>query len=151
MTHVQPGSAACVVVGVDGSKQSQQALQWAVHIAATLGAQIRVVAAWEYPATYGWALTAPWNPEDDLKTIVTDTIAATLGADRADNVTIIIQEGGAAHVLLAESADARMLIVGSRGHGGFAGLLLGSVSAAVTEHAACPVLVVHGDRPGWEV
>lgn len=57
------------------------------------------------------------------------------------------REGNAARVLLEASQGARMLVVGSRGHGGFTGLLLGSVSAACTEHAACPVLVLHGTTP----
>ena len=58
-----------------------------------------------------------------------------------------LYEGNAAKVLLEASEGARMLVVGSRGHGGFSGLLLGSVSAACAEHARCPVVVVHGDGP----
>ncbi len=58
-----------------------------------------------------------------------------------------VREGGAAKVLLEASTGADMLVVGSRGHGGFSGLLLGSVSAGVSEHASCPVLIIHGDRP----
>ena len=57
-----------------------------------------------------------------------------------------VREGGAAKVLLGASEGADMLVVGSRGHGGFAGLLLGSVSANVAEHASCPVFIVHGDQ-----
>jgi nucleotide-binding universal stress UspA family protein len=58
----------------------------------------------------------------------------------------LVSEGGAAKVLLDTSQGAIMTVVGSRGHGGFAGLLLGSVSANVAEHASCPVLVIHGDQ-----
>jgi nucleotide-binding universal stress UspA family protein len=57
-----------------------------------------------------------------------------------------VQEGGAAKVLLGAGEGAVMIVVGSRGHGGFAGLLLGSVSANVAEHASCPVFIVHGDQ-----
>ena len=60
---------------------------------------------------------------------------------------LVVREGGAAKVLLEASEGAVMLVVGSRGHGGFAGLLLGSVSANVAEHAGCPVFIVHGDQP----
>ncbi len=56
------------------------------------------------------------------------------------------REGSAAKVLLDASTGATMLVVGSRGHGGFAGMLIGSVSAGVAEHASCPVLIIHGDR-----
>jgi hypothetical protein len=62
-------------------------------------------------------------------------------------MNLVVREGNPAHVLLESSAGAMMLVVGSRGRGGFAGLILGSVSAAVAEHASCPVLVVHGDKP----
>jgi nucleotide-binding universal stress UspA family protein len=62
-------------------------------------------------------------------------------------MNLVLREGNPAHVLLEHSAGALMLVVGSRGRGGFAGLMLGSVSAAVAEHASCPVLVVDGDKP----
>ena len=60
---------------------------------------------------------------------------------------MLVQEGLPAKVPLDESKGATMLIVGSRGHGGFSGMLLGSVSANCAEHATCPMLVIHGDRP----
>jgi nucleotide-binding universal stress UspA family protein len=60
---------------------------------------------------------------------------------------LVLRQGLPAKVLLDESRGATMLIVGSRGHGGFAGLLLGSVSANCAEHATSPVMVIHGDRP----
>jgi hypothetical protein len=61
-------------------------------------------------------------------------------------VDLVVRQGGAAAVLIDQSRDADLLVVGSRGHGGFAGLILGSVSTACAEHAHCPVLVVHGTR-----
>ena len=146
MTNVHP-AAKRIVVGVDGSTQSQQALRWAARFATTMHARINAVAVWDYPITYGWGLPADWNPGDDMKKLLTESVELALGPERAAEMTLTIRQGSAAHVLLEESADALMLVVGSRGHGGFAGLLLGSVSAAVAEHATCPVLVVHGDQP----
>ena len=73
---------------------------------------------------------------------------AVLGADRPADFETVIVEGNPAEVLVHRSEGARVLVVGSRGHGGFAGLLLGSVSSACAERAHCPVLVVHGNGPG---
>jgi nucleotide-binding universal stress UspA family protein len=138
-----------IVVGVDGSRDSEQALRWSARVAANLGARITVVTAWEFPASYGWAGLAPsdWSPAQDMDRAVADTVAAVFGDQPPAGLTVEVRQGGAAKVLLDASADAVMLIVGSRGHGGFAGLLIGSVSASVAEHASCPVLVVHGDQP----
>jgi nucleotide-binding universal stress UspA family protein len=147
MSNVNPTAATRIVVGVDGSQQSQQALRWAARLAAATHARVNAVAVWDYPATYGWGLPADWNPSDDMKKLLTETVELALGPQRSADVTLTIRQGSAAHVLLEESTGAVMLVVGSRGHGGFAGLLLGSVSAAVAEHASCPVLVVHGDQP----
>jgi nucleotide-binding universal stress UspA family protein len=146
MTNARP-AANRIVVGVDGSPQSQQALRWAARIASMTHARIHAVAVWDYPATYGWGLPTDWNPGDDMTKLLTETVEIALGPERSPDITLAIRQGSAAHVLLEESADALMLVVGSRGHGGFAGLLLGSVSAAIAEHATCPVLVVHGDQP----
>lgn len=136
-----------IVVGVDGSPQSRQALRWAAQLAATFGAPITVVTAWEYPTVYGVAtpLTS-WNPEDDMRQVQDQVIAGVFGDDPPRDLGRVLQPGSTAHVLLQASEDALMLVVGSRGHGGFTGLLLGSVSAAVAEHASCPVLIVHGDQ-----
>jgi nucleotide-binding universal stress UspA family protein len=69
------------------------------------------------------------------------------GGDRPAGLVTRVEQGGAARILIDVSQGANLLVVGSRGHGGFAGLLLGSVSSACAEHAACPVLVVHGETP----
>jgi nucleotide-binding universal stress UspA family protein len=136
-----------IVVGVDGSSYSERALHWAAFLGESLGARVEAVAAWDYPAATGWAPPpADWSPEDDMKKVVQDTIHKVFGAHPPAGMTADVREGGAAKVLLEASEGAGMLVVGSRGHGGFVGLLLGSVSANVAEHAKCPVLIVHGHQ-----
>ena len=138
-----------IVVGVDGSANSQQALRWAARLAAGAGARLDVVAAWQFPISTSWgAATIPmnWSPEHDMEKVLTETVDATFGSQRPGKLRLVTCEGHPAQVLLEQSRGAMMLVVGSRGHGGFAGLLLGSISANVAEHATCPVLVVHGEQ-----
>jgi nucleotide-binding universal stress UspA family protein len=144
-----PGAAAGrVVVGVDGSSSSQQALRWGARVAASLGAGLDAVSAWEFPSMYGWGqIPSDWNPDQDMSKVLDDTIKEVFGDQPPAGLRRLVNEGGAAKVLLDASQGAMMLVVGSRGHGGFAGLLLGSVSSNVAEHASCPVLVIHGDQP----
>lgn len=142
-----------VVVGVDGSEPSKQALRWAQFIARTTASTLEVVAAWQPYTAYGWMgagmapMPADWDPAQDAEKALTATIDEVFGEQRPAGLQLIVREGYAAQVLLEASDGARMLVIGSRGHGGFSGLLLGSVSAACTEHATCPVLVLHGDTP----
>jgi nucleotide-binding universal stress UspA family protein len=139
-------SAPRIIVGVDGSEQSKQALRWAAQIAESMSAEIDAVAAWEYPFTYGWPLPENWFPAAEMERVLDASVHEALGVRRPGGLRLVVCEGHPATVLLEHSAHATMVVVGSRGHGGFAGLLLGSVSAVVAEHANCPVLVVHGDR-----
>ena len=137
-----------IVAGVDGSKPSHDALRWAGHFAAIFGAKLDVVTAWEYPPSFGWAAVAPeWDPARDMARVLDDSVAAVFGDLPPASMTLHVYEGGAAEILLNASEGAAMIVVGSRGHGGFAGLLLGSVSANVAEHASCPVFIVHGNQP----
>src|SRR5262245_1198765 len=137
---------ARIVVGVDGSPASKKALRWAARLAATEGAYLEAVIAWDLPHTYGWtAYPGDWDVEAMARTTLQETLDDVFGADRPTGLQTLAREGGAARVLLARSEGALMAVVGSRGHGGFTGLLLGSVSTAVAEHAHCPVLVVHAD------
>jgi nucleotide-binding universal stress UspA family protein len=139
---------ARIVVGVDGSEGCKLALRWAAHLAPRLGARIEAVTAWDIPVAYGWALPN-WNPQHDAEQLLRATIDEVFAKNRPADLIMCAREGGAAHVLVEASQGAALLIVGSRGHGGFVGLLLGSVSTSVAEHATCPVLVVHGDQlPG---
>jgi nucleotide-binding universal stress UspA family protein len=136
-----------IVVGVDGSEESKAALRWAARLAGPLGARLEVVSAWHVPVSYGMGgPTADWNPMQDITKCATEAVDEVFGPDRPAELEIVIENGGAAHVLIRHSRGAEMVVVGSRGHGGFAGLLLGSVSAAVAEHATCPVLVIHGEN-----
>lgn len=146
MTSVHLDAPPRVVVGVDGSDQSKQALRWAARIAQATGARIDAVAAWQFPVGYGWgAVPYDWSPGLDMEKVLTETVDAVFGDRRPEDLRLAVHEGNPAKVLLEESQGALMVVVGSRGHGGFAGLLLGSVSASVAEHAPCPVLVIHGD------
>jgi nucleotide-binding universal stress UspA family protein len=138
-----------IVVGVDGSEPSKQALRWAQRLAAGAGATVEAVIGWQYPVMTGWgpgALPLNFDLQADMEKVLTDSVDAVFGAHRPAGLKLTVAEGHPASVLLERSAGALMLVVGSRGHGGFMGLLLGSISANVAEHARCPVLVVHGDQ-----
>jgi len=137
-----------IVVGVDGSESSLQALRWARHLAEPAGTKIEAITTWQAPV--GWN-DGVWidigSPRSTAEEIVGDAVRAVYGDASANGVTTTVVPGSPAATLIEAGKTAAMIIVGSRGHGGFAGLLLGSVSSAVAEHATCPVLVVHGDRP----
>jgi nucleotide-binding universal stress UspA family protein len=141
-----PASPPRIVVGVDGSEHSKQALRWAARLASGEGARLDAIAAWEFPTMIGWNAMPPgYSPKLDIEKSLTETVDEVFGANRPADMRLRSFEGPAANVLLKAGKGALMMVVGSRGHGGFLGLLLGSVSAKVAEFATCPVLVVHGD------
>lgn len=141
-------TAARIVVGVDGSEPSKAALRWAARCVAAIGGFIDAVIAWQPPSDLGWAyLPSDWRPDQDAEKLLTEAVDEAFGADRPVGMRLTVERGNPAKVLIDQSKNAELLVVGSRGHGGFAGLLLGSVSAGCAEHASCPVLVVH-DRQG---
>ena len=133
-----------IVVGVDGSEGAQRALRWALDEARLRGASIDVVHTWHYPNSVG----SPYAPlattsfvfEDDARVILDRVVDAehTMGLE----VNRILACGPAASTLLEAAKGADLLVVGSRGRGGFTGLLLGSVSQQVLHHAPCPVVVI---------
>lgn len=135
-------SVGRIVVGVDGSEASLDALRWAARQARLNGAPIEALMAWELPAYYGWA------PVDNLDLSVASrdalhtAVDQALGDDPVVDVRELVVEGNAARVLIDAAKDASLLVVGSRGHGGFAAALLGSVSQHCAQHAACPVVIV---------
>ncbi len=136
-----------IVVGVDGSDSSKEALRWAARLAPTLNANVHAIVAWEYPILLGadGGMPGSWEPDVTAKEILKKSLDEAFGNERPEGLKANISQGHPTSVLLEASKDAEMLIVGSRGLGGFAGLLVGSVSSSCAEHAKCPVLVVRGD------
>jgi len=137
-----------IVVGVDGSEGSMDALRFAIREARIREAQVKAVGAWHVPP---YAYGAGWSVPVELESFrETAQSALEKSLDDADSVgsgvtvTAVLGQGQAADVLCHEARDADLLVVGSRGLGGFAGLLLGSVSQQCAQHATCPVLVVPG-------
>lgn len=138
-----------IVVGVDGSENARAALAWAVDEARSRAASLDAVMVWHLP-TYGGPYTMPLpvpGPEVEesfrahLDSLIDDCDTEGLSAP----VGRILREGSAAGELLAEAENADLLVVGSRGHGGFVGMLLGSVSHRLAAHAPCPVVIVPGE------
>jgi nucleotide-binding universal stress UspA family protein len=137
-----------VVVGVDGSETSLLAVRWATREAEIREDALRLVSAWDMP-TFGFSFGAAAYSEDLLKALqktAEDNLAQALDVVReitnVVEVSIEAVEGNAASILLEESREADLLVVGSRGLGGFRDLLLGSVSEQCANHAACPVVIV---------
>lgn len=135
-----------IFAGVDGSSGSIAALRWAWKEAQLRGIGLDVVACWQYPV--GPAIAPPPVSAHDLEQVVRQeaeaAIQAVVGSERtAADVVLTVLEGSPSLRLLDLGATAEMIVVGSRGRGGFAGLLLGSVSQHLAQHAPCPVVIVH--------
>ena len=133
-----------IVVGVDGSEQSLAALHWAVDEARLRHGTVRLITAWHYPPVPSTVEDSGSNDSFHAAERVQADALKAVDAEGVDIKGVLVRESPAA-ALLDAAKDADLLVVGSRGHGGFAGLLLGSTSSQVAHHAPCPVLVV---RPG---
>lgn len=144
-----------IIVGIDGSRHSQRALEWAVHEAAVRQLPLRVLSVYRTAIAYwGGAATVLAYPGDQsladslakqaltVAREATEKALADAGDAHPDSVTVEAVGGLAAEELVSASKGADMLVVGSRGTGGFARLLLGSVSTQVVHHAHCPVVVI---------
>ena len=133
-----------IVVGVDGSEASVQALRQAQRMATPLGAKVQAIACWEYPQMYsGYVMMGVEGFEEGARKVLDDAMEQAFGTETPPNVTSTLVRSHPREALIDASRDADMIVVGRRGHGGFGGLLLGSVSSAIVAHAHCPVLVVH--------
>jgi nucleotide-binding universal stress UspA family protein len=138
--EVGPGR---IVVGIDGSHASIDALDWAAQEANLTHSSLEMIMTWDWPTTYGWALYFPaeYNPSEGMPGILSK-IADDLRTKYPDiEITSRLVQGHPAPLLVEASKGADLLVVGSRGHGEFVGMLIGSVSEYCATNAHCPVLV----------
>jgi nucleotide-binding universal stress UspA family protein len=165
--HANPNgkskNVSAVVVGVDGSEGAKEALRWALGEARLRKAPVRAVHAWMFGYIGGsvegypyWggalgAYTSLGVDLGDLHEAAEDLLERALAdaGEETEGIEIERQviQGPAAQVLVEAAFPGDLLVVGSRGHGGFAGLMLGSVSQQCVHHAPCPIVVVHPPKP----
>ncbi len=153
MSENWTNDAPRIVVGVDGSRSSRAALRWAVRQAARTGGTVDAVTAYQVPAGvsgYAWG-QGPVGVDDtaereaEARKGLDAVLSEEIKPDDSYRVIARVINGHPAEVLLSASADADLLVVGSRGHGAFAEALLGSVSQHCAHHAQSPVLIIRGD------
>jgi nucleotide-binding universal stress UspA family protein len=150
VTRAEPEGG--VVVGHDGSGCAQEALTWAATLAERAGWPLHVVRAWRIatapqPASWSPGYVPPITDyEQAVQADLEADVAAVLGPNRKCAITCHVVHAPPVKALIQAAEGADVLVVGARGRGGFAGLLLGSVSDQVTHHAPCPVTVVRSDR-----
>jgi nucleotide-binding universal stress UspA family protein len=148
VTSSETASFGKIVVGVDGSDPSLNALEWAARQAELTGSTLEAITTWDWPRSYGGAVPLPsdYNPKSDAQELVDEAAARVRDAHPRIDVRATVVEGHPAPVLIEASGGADLLVVGSRGHGEFAGMLLGSVSEHCVTNARCPVVVVRNGR-----
>jgi nucleotide-binding universal stress UspA family protein len=142
-----------ITVGVDGSVEAQRALEWAVNEAGIRHVPLTVLAVHQVAANH-WTGNPINYPEDQPEVdrvckaaeVLTHKVVDHLGEPRPASVTVRAVNGLAAKELIDASADSELVVVGSRGGGGFSKLMLGSVSSQVVGHATCPVVVIRGSK-----
>ncbi|MEV4280057.1 universal stress protein [Actinoplanes xinjiangensis] len=149
MNEQEQASDHRIVVGVDNSAGSVEALRWALAHARLTGYTVEAITAWQVPPTYVHA--AGWRPTgiDDAGIIgyaektLAEAVAQVQGEDdHPVPVTTHVLQGPAAQVLIEAGKGAELMVLGSRGHGAFSGMLLGSVSRHCVQHAICPTVVI---------
>ncbi|MFD7593543.1 universal stress protein [Kitasatospora sp. NPDC059812] len=135
-----------IVVGVDGSRPSRAALRWALGEARLTGAVVEAVTSWDEPGVYGRGITVSPEESDAVAgSELAEVVMRETGRCPGAVVRQRVEHGSAGEVLVKLSAGAALLVVGSRGLGGFVGALLGSVSRYCVRYARCPVVLVRGD------
>lgn len=137
------------VVGVDGSDTSVAALRWALAQAARSGARVEAVIAWQWPTGFGNAIptAAGYDPAADARSLLGEVVAGLSTEFPSVNVSVRAVEGHPGEVLVEASRHADLLVVGCRGHGELAGMVLGSVSQHCATHAHSPVVVFRPPVP----
>ena len=146
---VENGRRGRIVVGVDGSASSTEALRWAARQAELTVARVEAVMAWAVAPT-AFPLTTPIPAAYDMGPQVEEELEGIVSQVRHEfpsvEILSVVREGWAGRALLVAAEDADLLVVGSRGHGAVMGLLLGSVSEYCVTHARCPVVVIRHGR-----
>ena len=139
-----------IVVGVDGSRYSREALRWAWDEAERRGCSVRALMVWHTeaviaagrPTIVGLGTQLPGDPGPEYLQLLDDTVREVLGERGDPGVDAELVRGGPPEVLVRASADAQLLVVGSHGHRRWVEAVLGSVAQYCTRHAACPVVVI---------
>ncbi|MGA5443553.1 universal stress protein [Streptomyces griseoincarnatus] len=133
-----------IVVGVDGSPSSYAALLWADRHAQTIGGAVEAIHVWDTPAARGWdgPTIEPLFDVEQARERFAQELRTVFPEGPPPGLTQHLVEGDPSDVLVRASEGAEVLVVGRRGRGGFARLVLGSVSQRCAQHAACPVVVV---------
>lgn len=133
-----------IVVGIDGSPSSGATLEWAANQAKLTGSNLEVLNTWEWPATSGWAVPIPsdFDPRAEAVNQVDRVVKSVRDKFPGVSIHVHVVEGHTALTLVEASHEADLLVVGSKGQGEFAGMLLGSVSDYVAHHARCPVVIL---------
>ncbi|WP_369369872.1 universal stress protein [Promicromonospora sp. Populi] len=144
-----PRQEGPVVVGVDGSPTSRAAIEFAFQAASLRKAPLVAVHAWsDLPVTTVWEMTTSWQSIQQRESeLLSQWLAESQARYPGVHVEQVVVRDGPAHILLDHSKSAQLVVVGSRGRGGFRGLLLGSTSQALIQHAACSVAVVPPSGP----
>ena len=141
-TRVARGPAGRIVVGIDGSPASVGALGWAARQAELTGATLEVLMTWDWPVAFGWTpMISDYDPMAAVQEVVDGAVAAIGETHPGVEVATRVVQGHPAQLLVEASKGADLLVVGSRGHGEFVGMVLGSVSEHCVSHSHCPVLV----------
>ena len=132
-----------IIVGIDGSDSSIEALRHAEWLAKPLGAHVKALTCWNYPNAYivPYAL-GNFDFKEAAQKVLDTAVESAFGLDYPRGLTTELVQGSARSVLIEASKDAALLVLGRRGFGGFKGLLMGSVSSSCTAYAHCPVMIV---------
>ncbi|MBB5159704.1 universal stress protein [Saccharopolyspora phatthalungensis] len=136
-----------IIVGIDGSPSSQDALRWAVGQARRTDGEITAVMVWDTPALYDWPLQTAEQLDRVTDETLRKVVRESVDEDDLARIHTQVARGHPAKALLRAAESADLLVVGRRGQGGFSPALLGSISQYCVSHAPCPVVVVRDQRP----
>jgi nucleotide-binding universal stress UspA family protein len=141
MTASVPTEIHPIIVAVDGSPSSLEAIRQGHRLAGLLGTHVLAVSAWHQQN--GLFPPMSYHPDEDCRQLLSNSLREAFYPAKPPAIETLAANGDPAEVLIRLSGDAAMVVVGSRGHSGVVGAVLGSVSGRIAAHAACPVLVVH--------